>query len=531
MPEQPHPNDTNRIELPPTATVTPQTGNGDDAHAPLRLTPYQQRKRKSPFYKLLECVYDAVLITTPDGTIVECNERACDFFILSAEHLLGKPVISLISGASPILLETILNNVEDKRYTLVDAKCKRADGSSFDAEIAVNRMSLNAHVRLVFFIRDITIRKQAQLQLTHAVERLQAHDRARMEFVSNVSHELRTPLTSMIYAVGNMQRGVVGPLSEKAMHYLERLDSDCHRMLATVNDILDLRQVENNTLVLTPSLSSLSCIVEAAIDTLQVQSDAKRQQVLRDFGTKELFARCDVQKMERVMLNIIGNAIKFTPSNGTISLAIAEAPDNPHFALLTCRDTGMGIPADKLPHISERYFRVGNFVKGTGLGLAITREIVELHQGKIQFASPVPGTDKGTEVCVRLPLVPAPTIVLGSPDETIRQQLEKSGYEVATVDAPKHLLETYLANKAKAVVLFRNETSGYRETILQIRDDAKTKRMPILVLGKEELSYREATLFRQLAIVYCRSDQVSDTLPHCLAQAIGGRAAKGGNDE
>ncbi|MBR4172702.1 MAG: HAMP domain-containing histidine kinase, partial [Kiritimatiellae bacterium] len=326
-------------------------------------------------------------------------------------------------------------------------------------------------------------------------------------------------------------RGVVGPLSEKAMHYLERLDSDCHRMLATVNDILDLRQVENNTLVLTPSLSALSCIVEAAIDTLQVQSDSKRQLVLRDFGTKELFARCDVQKMERVMLNIIGNAIKFTPSNGTISLVIAEAPDNPHFALLTCRDTGMGIPADKLPHVSERYFRVGNFVKGTGLGLAITREIVELHQGKIQFASPVPGTDKGTEVCVRLPLVPAPTIVLGSPNETIRQQLEKGGYEVATVDIPKHLLETCLAKKAKAVVLFRNETSGYRETILQIRDDAKTKRMPILVLGKEELSYREATLFRQLAIVYCRSDQVTDTLPHCLAQAIGGRATKGSNDE
>lgn len=523
MSESPHPNDTNRIELPPTTALPPQPGNGDGAHAPFRLTPYQQRKRKSPFYKLLECVYDAVLITTPDGTIVECNERACDFFTLSAEHLLGKPVLSLISGASSALLETILNNVEDKRYTLVDAKCKRSDGSSFDAEIAVNRMSINAHVRLVFFVRDITIRKQAQLQLTHAVERLQAHDRARMEFVSNVSHELRTPLTSMIYAVGNMQRGVVGPLSEKALHYLERLDSDCHRMLATVNDILDLRQVENNTLVLTPSLSSLSSIVEAAINTLQVQSDARHQQVLRDFGTKELFAQCDVQKMERVMLNIIGNAIKFTPTNGTISLAIAEAPDNPRMALLTCRDTGMGIPADKLPHISERYFRVGNFVKGTGLGLAITREIVELHQGKIHFASPVPGTDRGTEVCVRLPLVPAPTVVLGTPDETVRQQLETGGYEVETADAPKHILETCLAKKAKAVVIFRDETSGYRDAILQLRDDAKTKRIPILVLGQEDLSYRESTFFRQLSIVHYRIDKAPATLPHCLSQAISGK--------
>jgi signal transduction histidine kinase len=95
-------------------------------------------------------------------------------------------------------------------------------------------------------------------------------------FVSNVSHELRTPLTSMIYAVSNMLRGVVGPMPEKALNYLDRLQSDCQRLLATVNDILDLRQVENKTLVLAKTVVPLGQVIRDGAETLQVQADSKR---------------------------------------------------------------------------------------------------------------------------------------------------------------------------------------------------------------------------------------------------------------
>ena len=158
-------------------------------------------ERCTPFYKLLESVYDAVLITSRAGKVLECNERAAEFFAMSAKELAGLDVVSLISGATDSLIDTINKNLINKKYTLVEARCKRADGTSFAAEIAVNKVDLDPQGQLCFFVRDITIRQQAQQALEDAVERLQAHDRARMEFVSNVSHELRTPLTSMIYAV------------------------------------------------------------------------------------------------------------------------------------------------------------------------------------------------------------------------------------------------------------------------------------------------------------------------------------------
>jgi PAS domain S-box-containing protein len=154
-------------------------------------------------------VYDAVFITDLEGKILECNHRASEFFLLSSLELLDQSIVRLISGATPSLITTVQANLADQKYTLVEANCKRADNTSFPAEIAINKVDLDTKGQLCFFIRDMTVRHNALCALQNANERLQAHDRARLEFVSNVSHELRTPLTSMVYAVNNMIRGVV----------------------------------------------------------------------------------------------------------------------------------------------------------------------------------------------------------------------------------------------------------------------------------------------------------------------------------
>jgi PAS domain S-box-containing protein len=488
----------------------------------------QHVQRDTPFYKLLESVYDAVLITTRFGKVLECNERAAEFFLISHGDLIGVPVISLISGATDALLDTIKKNLENRKYTLVEARCKRNDGASFAAEIAVNKVDLDTQGQLCFFIRDITVRQQAQSALENAVERLQAHDRARMEFVSNVSHELRTPLTSMIYAVGNMLRGVVGPLPEKAFNYLERLQSDSLRLLATVNDILDLRQIENKTLVLKKKVVPLGPLIRGGAETLQIQADAKRIAVRFEISDRELFCWCDAQKIERVVLNIVGNAVKFTPANGEIGISLAQHPDKPKMARLAVCDTGGGIPPEMLPKISQRYFRVGDHVSGAGLGLAISREIVELHGGCMEFASPVPGGDCGTAVYVSLPLAPKPTVVTLSQDaemsEFLSARIIALGYGLVATASVKEALEFCFSKLPAAFVVDGRITDGdVRDVVLQLREESKTKRLPVIVFGNRTLDRADVELYRHFDIFYSTIPNREDDLTRALAMAVLGK--------
>lgn len=484
---------TMRIDIAP-ATVA-RAGRGRRAAAASGTFVARRRERKerdTPFDKLLASVYDAVLITDPAGHVLDCNQRAEEFFLIAEERLLGMSVLDLISGASETLLDAIRQNLHDHKYTVVEARCSRADGSFFPAEIAVNRVDLDATGQLGFFVRDTTVRTKAQQELQNAVERLEALDRARLEFVSNVSHELRTPLTSMIYAVKNMLRGVAGPLPAKAMQYLERLDADCRRLLGTVSDILDLRQIENRTLTLTQSRVPWPRLVENAVDALRVQADEKRIQLRVAPPSRPCFVTCDPHKMERVFLNIIGNAIKFTPSGGTIRV-LAEPDDaHPGLALARVSDDGIGIPREALERVTLRYFKVGDQPTGSGLGLAISRELVELHGGQLAIESPVPGTTCGTQVSVRLRLVDPPTVLAVAADEGLRAQLQSlcaaQGYIATTAATGQEALA--VCRKAPPDVLLLDlalpDLPGV-ELVLQVKRDRKTARLPLLALTDDTL--------------------------------------------
>lgn len=376
------------------------------------------------YEKLLQSIYDALLITSVDGTILEFNSRALEYLRCSSGDVLGSSILKFLSGANTELLHTVLHNLEDHRYTVVEAHCLRHDGTTFQSEIAINRIDLHGHDELCFLIRDISVRYKAQQDLKHALERMEAISRQRIEFVSNVSHELRTPLTSMIYAVRNMQNGHAGILGDRAMQYLERLDSDCRRLLGTVNDILDLRQIENNTLVLTKTKAPIRAIVQNAADSLRVQSDAKQISMPLHFADVVNFVECDVQKTERIFINLIGNAIKFTPSGGEIAVSVARSEQDPGKVTITVSDTGIGIPKESLEKVTARYYQVGEQPAGTGLGLSISKELAEMHGGSLRIESPVPGTDKGTRVTVNLPIVAPPRVLLVSRDCAEAQKLK-----------------------------------------------------------------------------------------------------------
>lgn len=479
----------------------------------------------TPLSLLFEGLYDAALITDLDGFILACNTRASTFFQLDASELVGMNMLALISGVTDELIATVKSNLDNRQFTLVDGFCKRADDTSFASEIVVNRLDFNQDGQLCFFVRDVSIRHQAQQELENAVERLQAHDRARMAFVSNVSHELRTPLTSMIYAVNNMLRGVVGPVSEKVLHYLERLQSDCNRLQTTVNDILDLSQIENEKLVLARRVVPLRSVIGSGAETLRVQADAKRIKLSFAFDRREIFSSCDNQKMQRVIMNLVGNAVKFTPEDGSIDILLEVDPRNRKMALIKVSDTGIGIPADLLPKLSQRYFRIGEHVSGSGLGLAISRELVELHGGTLSFASPVPGTDCGTEVSVRLPLADAPLAVFLSDDSALIASLKKrvcdSGYKLVCKNGGVGVVELFRDERPAVLIIDRRMRGvDVQELIFYFRDAAATKRAPIILVDSLPLSTNEVQLFKKFSVFFVMLPLTGRLLENTLATAV-----------
>jgi len=461
---------------------------------------------RSPEYEeLLQSIYDAVLITDTKGRIVDYNARALDRFRLTEEELSGAKVIDLISGADEDILSAIRANLEDHPSTVIEAYCVRGDRILFPAEIAVNKIHLDYDGQLCFFIRDISIRKQAQEALEDAVARLEEHDRARSQFVSNVSHELRTPLTSMIYAVANMLRGVVGPLPDRVRHYLQILDGDCRRLLGTVNDILDLRKVETKTLTLSRTRIPLARLVKRGMESLRVQANQKSIGLELETGTRRWFVHCDAQKMERVILNVVGNAVKFTPEGGQIFVQVQDDEENVGFIKVSIRDTGIGIPEEALPHVMERYFTVGEQPSGSGLGLAISKEIVELHGGLMTVASPPPGYDKGTVFNVSLPAVEPPTLLIVDDDSSVRDVLAKQvggqGYNVVMAENGREALAKIRKEKPDLVLLdlALPEMEG-SDVILKMKSDKHLMRIPVIVITGAHLGRSRSQILNSFSI-------------------------------
>ncbi len=477
---------TMRIDIPPDAVPPPQP-----RRVPLStfvLKRHDRPLRNTPYDLLLESVYDGVLITNARGVILDFNHRAADFFLLLGNRLLNRHVINLFSGADDSLITSIWKNLENHKYTLIEARCVRSDAHTFPAEIAVNRLDIEDERLLCFFIRDISVRKKVQDDLEAAVERMKAMDRMRSEFVSNVSHELRTPLTSMIYAVGNMLRGIAGPLPPKANQYIERLQSDCKRLLATVNDILDLRQIEDGTLTLSRTRMPIEPLTRSTLDTLAVQAETKGVTLVAAFPDQELFAWCDPQKIERVVINVIGNAIKFTDAGGEIRVNVAICVKHPGMICISVEDNGLGIPKEALGKIAQRYFRVGEHTVGSGLGLAISREIMEMHGGRLDVESPPPGKPNGTVVYIHLPQTEPPSIIFYTQDDAaaahLLDLLNARGYRMSHVHSEAEV-ETYSFSQQADLLLFDTRVLASPDLLLRLRGDHRTQRLPMLALAPE----------------------------------------------
>ena len=236
----------------------------------------------------------------------------------------------------------------------------------------------NNVIGFLHLAKDITEKKRYE-------QRLKELDKMKSDFVSNVSHELRTPLTAIKGSVDNMLDGITGSLNEKQARYLTRIKSNADRLARLISDLLDLSRIEAGKIDLRPTNLSLVALIKEVAESLRPVAADKliNLQVLsHDAGIK---AWADRDKVTQVLMNLIGNAVKFTPQKGKVTVAVEK--NGNEWVRISVADTGPGILPEEANKIFAKFYQIAQQskekTKGTGLGLAISKALVEMHGGKI----------------------------------------------------------------------------------------------------------------------------------------------------
>jgi len=292
----------------------------------------------------------------------------------------------------------------------VEAEFKKKDGSLFWARCTAAILNDADHdTVLIDAYEDITEERhnrdtleRAKQALQVSNQRLMERDQARTKFLSVVSHELRTPMAAIKGFVDNMLSGVTGEVTERQTTYLTRIRSNIDRLTRLIAQILDWSRLETGALQLTRTPVWPADVIRVVGENAQAIASAKSIVVSAVVEPDLPAPQADSDKLEQVLWNLIGNAVKFTPEHGQVTVECRRA--GAEAVLFVVSDTGCGIPPEELPRVFEQFSGVTSpaaSARGAQLGLYITQRLVSLHGGRIWVESVV-GT--GSRFYVELPV-------------------------------------------------------------------------------------------------------------------------------
>ncbi|MBS0171790.1 MAG: GAF domain-containing protein [Nitrospira sp.] len=276
------------------------------------------------------------------------------------------------------------------------------------SHVAVAVDNARAYTELATVMEHLERRVQERTQELQTVnERLQDHDQRRSKFVSVASHELRTPMTSIKGFVENMLDGLTGQLSERQAHYLQRVKHNVDRLTRIINQLLDWSRLDVGRVDIKPEPLAVDPFVRDVVESFQTLA-AEKSITLEVLPCAEaLIVRADRDKLEQILWNLVGNAIKFTPHSGRVTVRCSRHDE--HMVHITVEDTGCGIAADELPIVFNEFSKVESAMpasQGAQLGLFITKSLVTLHGGHMWVESQL---GRGTRFSFSLPVDRVPT--------------------------------------------------------------------------------------------------------------------------
>lgn len=337
-----------------------------------------------PLAALQQPLLHAVINALDAGVLVVDPARRVHFLNQQAEMLLDV-------GASP-LGQSLIALLRDHQADALVAEALR-DGES--RELAFKLIASGRTLRLRCTPLRTAEPTYSALLLIHDVTQLNMLERARRDMVTNVSHELRTPLASLKLLLETVQSE---PPPAIAHRMLGQMAQEIDAVTQLVDELHELAQIESGRVTLKLTPTHLLPVVERAIERIRPQADRKQVVVQAEFADPELLALMDGDRIGQVLLNLLHNAVKFNVTGGAVVVravlvhdqAVAQ-PADCGWLQVSISDTGIGIPAQDVPRIFERFYKVdrarSRHAGGTGLGLSIAKHLVEGHSGRLWVAS------------------------------------------------------------------------------------------------------------------------------------------------
>ncbi|MDI6901177.1 MAG: ATP-binding protein [Anaerosomatales bacterium] len=376
-------------------------------------------QRESWFRLLYEQAPLAYQSLDSKGVILDVNERWLELLGMSREDVIGRRFGEFVVAEQQVsMLRRFVTfrrrGVTEAQYDLV-----RADGDVITCAVYGRTSGEGDGLRTHCILQDVTERLAMEREVADHRERLEtlvyertadldaayheleAASRAKDEFLANMSHELRTPLNSIIGFSDLLLSGRVGSLEGEQERQIAMINTSGHHLLDLVNDVLDLSRITSGRFLCTPEVIEPAAIAGSVVAALRPLAERKGLSVRLDASRAPRSFVSDARALRQVLLNLVGNAIKFTTVGEVVVTLSTEDADT---LVITVADTGPGVPAEDLPHIFEEFYQASSAEKGrpdgTGLGLSISRRLVELLEGSIEVASAI-GT--GSAFTVRLP--------------------------------------------------------------------------------------------------------------------------------
>jgi two-component system CheB/CheR fusion protein len=372
------------------------------------------RKSKEHYEKLVDLSPFAILILK-DNTIQFSNNEGLNLLqAKSLEHLIGKPIkryLDIDETQLVIKQQEYLQDPENSRMSMED-RIIRADGTVIYVEITAIPVQFQEDSSQLIVLRDITFRKLSEkLQEDNSIarrllEEAKIFDGLKNDFFSNLSHELRTPLNVIMSTLqlleSMMKNNNKNETGNNIKKYMGIMKQNCFRQLRLINNLIDITKIDSGFFEVKMQNYDIINIVENITLSVSEYIKTKSIELIFDTEAEEKIIACNPDSIERIMLNLLSNAVKFTREGGSIFVNICDKDDA---ILISVKDSGIGIPKEKLDIIFERFRQVDRSLtrghEGSGIGLSLVKSLVEMHKGSISVQS---DEGKGSEFVIQLPV-------------------------------------------------------------------------------------------------------------------------------
>ncbi|NCO33242.1 MAG: hypothetical protein AUJ92_12925 [Armatimonadetes bacterium CG2_30_59_28] len=359
------------------------------------------QREQSRTKTIIASMADGVIVADPEGIVILYNPAAAVLLGWDNRSALGRPFPETIDADSRVRNDSLtpltekLNEIREHPHRIVSTELalEQPRPMTLKANLSSVVDAQGERLGTVIVLRDVTEFKEL--------------DKAKNDFISMVSHELRSPLTSIKGFLLSILRGLYGDVTAKQREPLTIIQEQSERLLSLINDLLEITRGEMKFCEQRMEPIQIGEVLLSCIVFIKVLAEEKNIVIEKAIPDHLPMIDADRENIEKVFSNLIGNAVKYTPNGGTVTVTASDFGTH----LQVCvADTGIGIAAEALPHIFEKFYRVKDEktreILGTGLGLTIVKNIVDAHMGTINVESEV-GSDsmspQGSKFTVLLP--------------------------------------------------------------------------------------------------------------------------------